>query len=258
MWEILERGDGGIECTGLHLGDELFVEEAAGLFVERTIDGHNITLRQHLLQSLNPATSNLLLNLRLQGLVIEVQQLLAIERLQSPQDALANPSHGDGPHDLALEIKLVLGRGRDVPFASLDLLVGGNEVAHEDEDGHDDVLRDGDDVGAGYFGDGDAAVGLVGCVEVDVVGADAGGDGDLELLRLCEALRGQITWVETNPVRLRGLGRRGGVRSSDDDFRIYELLVEFRVLALLIGGCDEGMSLVLEPFADTELVLCCA
>lgn len=53
------------------------------------------------------------------------------------------------------------------------------EVADKHQDGHDDVLGDGDDVGAGHFGDGDAAIGLVGCVEVDVVGANAGCDGDL-------------------------------------------------------------------------------
>ena len=60
--------------------------------------------------------------------------------------------------------------------------MGGDEVADEDEDGHYDVLGDGDDVGTGHFGDGDAAVGLVGGIEVDVVGADAGRDGELELL----------------------------------------------------------------------------
>jgi hypothetical protein len=58
------------------------------------------------------------------------------------------------------------------------------------------VLGDGDDVGAGHLGDGDAAVGLVGGGQVDVVGADAGGDGDFEVLGLGEALRGQVAGVE--------------------------------------------------------------
>jgi hypothetical protein len=52
------------------------------------------------------------------------------------------------------------------------------------------VFGDGDDVRARYFGDGDAAVGLVGSVEVDVVGANAGCDGDLELFGAREALCG--------------------------------------------------------------------
>jgi hypothetical protein len=52
------------------------------------------------------------------------------------------------------------------------------------------VLGDGDNVGARDFGDGDAAIGLVGCVEVDVVGADACCDCELELLGFGETLGG--------------------------------------------------------------------
>jgi hypothetical protein len=58
------------------------------------------------------------------------------------------------------------------------------------------VLGDRDDVGAGYFGDGDAAVDRVGYVEVDVVGADARRDGELELLGFGEALGGEVAGVE--------------------------------------------------------------
>ena len=147
-----------------------------------TVDSNDVALAQHLLQSITTTAANLLLDLRLQGLIIEVQQLLAVERLQPSQHSLADSAHSNGSNNLVLEIVFVLGHTSDVPFAGLDLLVGGDEVADEDEDGHDDVLGDGDDVGAGHFGHSDAAVGLVGGIEVDVVGADAGGDGELELL----------------------------------------------------------------------------
>ena len=33
------------------------------------------------------------------------------------------------------------------------------------------------------------------------------------------------------------------------------MLVELRVLALLVGGGDERVALVLQPFADSQLVL---
>jgi hypothetical protein len=59
------------------------------------------------------------------------------------------------------------------------------------------VLGDGDHIGACYFSDGDTAVGLVGCVEVNVVGTDSSGDGDLELLGLCKTLGGKVAGVET-------------------------------------------------------------
>jgi hypothetical protein len=44
-------------------------------------------------------------------------------------------------------------------------------------------------------------------------------------------------------------------RSGDDDFSVDELLVEGGVLALLVGGSHESVTLVLEPLADAELVL---
>jgi hypothetical protein len=59
------------------------------------------------------------------------------------------------------------------------------------------VFRDGDDVGASHFSDGHAAVGLVGSIEVDVVGSNTGCDGDLELLGFCETFSVEVAWVET-------------------------------------------------------------
>jgi hypothetical protein len=75
--------------------------------------------------------------------------------------------------------------------------VCGDKVADEGEDGHDDVLSDGDDVGAGDLSDGDAAIGLVGRVKVDVVGADTRGYGELELLCLRQALSCEVAGVES-------------------------------------------------------------
>lgn len=50
-------------------------------------------------------------------------------------------------------------------------------------------------------------------------------------------------------------GRGVGLRSGDDDFGVNELLVKLGVLALLIGGGDESVTLILEPFPDAQLVL---
>jgi hypothetical protein len=47
----------------------------------------------------------------------------------------------------------------------------------------------------------------------------------------------------------------GYIRSGDDDLSIDELLIELGVLALLVGGGDEGVALVLKPLADAQLVL---
>lgn len=183
--------------TLLHLGDQLLVEQASGLLVQRAVDGNHITLCQHLLQIHDTTAANLLLDLGLEGLVVEVQKLLAVEWLETSQDTLTDTAHCNGTDDLALEIELVLGRSSDVPLTTLDLLVCRDEVADQDEDRHDHVLGDGDDVGAGNFCNGDAAIGRVRSVEVDVIGANTSSDGKLELLGLCETLGGQVSGVET-------------------------------------------------------------
>lgn len=182
--------------TLLHLADELLVEETLCLLVQGAVDGDNVASRDELLKGINPLGTNLRLRLRGQRLVVIVQQLLAVKRLQATQDTLADAADGDGTDDLVLEVVLLLGGGGDVPLAALNLLVGGDKVADEDEDGHDDVLGHGDDVAARHLGDGDAPVCSVGGVEVDVVGADAGRYGDLELLGLGEAFGCEVAWVE--------------------------------------------------------------
>ena len=61
-------------------------------------------------------------------------------------------------------------------------LVGGGEVPDEEEDAHDDVLRNGDDVGASDLEHLDAP--LHAGIEIDVVGANTSGHTELEVLRL--------------------------------------------------------------------------
>lgn len=197
-----ERETGNMGCHGgihtlLHLAENLLVEETSGLLVKRAVDGDNVTLAQELVKVLDSSAANLLLNLRLQGLVIEVKQLLAVEGLEAAEDTLSDTANSDGTDDLVLEIELVLGDGSDVPFTSLDLLVSGNEVADKGEDGHDNVLSDGGDVAASNFGNGDTSIGLVGGVEVNVIRTNTGGDCDLEVLGFGKTLCGQVTRVET-------------------------------------------------------------
>lgn len=158
--------------------------------MQRAIDGNDITLREHLLEIVNATAANLLLNLGRERLVVVVEQLLAVEGLQTTEHTLTDAADGNGADDFALEVELVLGRSRDVPVTTADLVVRGHKVAHQDEDGHDYVLGDGHDVGARDLGDGDAAVGLVGGVQVDVVRTNTGRDCQLQLLGLGQTLGG--------------------------------------------------------------------
>lgn len=195
--------------TLLHLADELLVEEATGLLVEWAVDGHNIALCQHILQSVDSAATNLLLNLWGKWLVVVVQQLLAVERLQSAQHTLTNTSDGNGADSLALQVVLVLGNRGNVPFTGSNLLVGRDEVAYKDEHGHDDMLRDRHNVGSSDLGNSDTAIGLVGSVQVDVVRTDTSRDSKLQVLGLGQALSSQITGVETAQRSIRASWHRG-------------------------------------------------
>lgn len=165
--------------------------------MERAVDCDNITLSQHLLQISNTSATNLRLNLWLKWLIIEVQQLLAVEWLQTSQDTLTNSSNSNSTNDLTLKIELVLGSGSNVPFSGLDLFMCGHEVTDENQDGHDDVLSDRYDVGSGNLCDGDTTIGLVGSIEIDVVRSNTGCDGNLEVLGLGETFGSEVTWVET-------------------------------------------------------------
>ncbi|KAL2290575.1 hypothetical protein FJTKL_15622 [Diaporthe vaccinii] len=187
----------GLEGIGdVLLDDDSSTGGAAGLLVQWAVDGDNITLCQHLLEVLDATGANLLLLLRAQRLVIVVKQLLAVEGLEAAQDTLTDTANGDGTNDLALEIKLVLGSLGDIPVSTLNLLMGGHKVADEGQDGHDDMLGNGDDVGARDLGNSNATVGGVGSVQVNMVGADTSGDSELQVLRLSETLGGQVARVE--------------------------------------------------------------
>jgi len=181
----------------LHLGDELLVEETARLLVERAVDGDNIALGQHLLEVLHTSAANLLLLLGRQRLVVKVEELLAVKRLETAEHTLSDAADSNRTDHLVLEIVLVLGHLSHVPLALDNLLVGGDKVADKGENGHDDVLSDGNDVGTSHLGDGDATVGLVGSVEIDMVRSNTSGNGELEVLRLGETLCGQVTGVES-------------------------------------------------------------
>ena len=182
--------------TRLHLSDELLVEETLGAFVEGTVNGNNVTLGHHVGKVLDTAAADLLLDLRAQCLVVVVEKLLAVEGLQAAKDTLANTANTDSSHHLVLKVEFVLRDSSNIPLAIADLVMGGDEVANQGQNRHHNMLGHGNHVGAGHLSHGDTTVGLVGSIEVDVVGANTGGDGKLQLLGLGEALRSEISGVE--------------------------------------------------------------
>ena len=98
------------------------------------------------------------------------------------------------------------------------------------------MLGDADAVAVGHLGDGDAA--LDRRLQVGVVGADAGGDHELEVRRLGEALGGHVR-------RPEGL--------ADDDVGGGQLALEVGVRAVLVGGDGQLVAALLEELAQAEL-----
>lgn len=75
--------------------------------MQRAVDSDNIALAQHLLQAVHTTAANFLLDLWLEWLVVVVEQLLAVEGLQSAEHTLTDTADGHGTDNLALEIVLV-------------------------------------------------------------------------------------------------------------------------------------------------------
>lgn len=84
------------------------------------------------------------------------------------------------------------------------------------------MLGNRDDVGAGYFGDGDVVI--VGGVEVDMITANPRSHTKLELGRLGNEVLGQVAGVK---------------RSGDEDLCIGEFFLKDRVGAFLVIGDNE-------------------
>lgn len=114
---------GGVHQPGslLHLGDEFLVEESLGLLVEGAVDGDDIALGDHLLEALHATAADLLLGLLRQGIVVEVEEFLAVEGLQTAEDTLSNPADGYRSDDFSLQVELVLGHGGHIPLSLADL-----------------------------------------------------------------------------------------------------------------------------------------
>ena len=75
-------------------------------------------------------------------------------------------------------------------------------------------------------------------LQVDMVGADPGGQRELQILRLGDPLGGQI-------------GRPEGLR--DDHVGVDQLALELAVGAVLVGGDDQRVALAFEIVAQAQL-----
>jgi len=124
--------------------------------------------------------------------------------LESLQDSVADSSAANGADHFALEVESVSGDLGNIPVVGNDLLVRGDLVTDQGQDGHDDMFGNADDVGSGHFCDGDLV--LVGRVQIDVVTSDSGSDTELEVWSLFDQVRREVARVERGGNEDLGLG----------------------------------------------------
>lgn len=169
-----------------------------------------------------------------EGGVVVVQKFLTVEGLEALKDTVTNTTSTDSTDDLALKIVRVARNLRDLPVATLDhlpiktqklirtslsshrahettYLVSGAEVPDEQEDAHDNVLSNGDNIRARDLEDLETV--LDGGVEVDVVRADTCGDAKLKVLCLLHQVRSEVAGMERGCDENFGLGNKCSLRA---------------------------------------------
>ena len=139
------------------------------------------------------------------------------------------------PHPLVLQVVGAGGHLADVPAATQHFLVCGHVVADQRQYLHNHVLGDADDVATGYLRDGDAAFRRRG--EIEVIRTDAGGEKELEVGSVLNALAANI-------------GRPEG--GGDEHVGGGEMAVQ---ACPRVGGRHQLMTGALEPFTEPQGVL---
>lgn len=232
-----DLGAGGVDDVGArpHGRQQLLVEEVLRLGVERGVDGDHVDVAGEFLGTRVEGQAQLLLDLARQLALVGVVEADA-EGLEAAQHGLADAAGGDDADVHALQVVGVRDAVGDVPAALGRDLVGGQVVADQGQDLHHGVLGDADAVAVRDLGDGDAAGD--GGVQVDVVGADAGGQRQLQLRGAGDALGGEVGGPERLGYHHVGVG---------------QFTVQLRVGALLVGGDDQGVAPGLQEFPQAQL-----
>jgi hypothetical protein len=175
---------------------------------ERHVDHDDVALGQHGVEVRLELGADLRFQRRVYAEPVVVEQP-AVEGLEALQHQAADPAGADGAHRLALQVVRPVRDGGHVPPHADGLAVARQEVAREDEDAHELVLRHRHRVAARDLGDREPRGGGGG--QVHVVGADPRREEQLQVLGPRDAVRGHVRRVE----------RRG-----DEHVRVRDVLLQ--------------------------------
>src|SRR5262249_48220530 len=127
----------------LHHADQLVVEHAFSLWMERCVDGYHVADFDQRLDIGMEGEAELLLNLLRQAVLVSIVELHA-EGLHPFEGGRADASGGHSANFIPLEIGGAHDESGVFPTASNHPAVGGDVVPDQRQDHHDDVLGDAD------------------------------------------------------------------------------------------------------------------
>mmetsp|Transcript_40681 Transcript_40681/g.63952 ORF Transcript_40681/g.63952 Transcript_40681/m.63952 type:complete len:201 (+) Transcript_40681:948-1550(+) len=165
-------------------------------------------------------------------MLVEVVQL-GVEGFHSTKNCQANSTSSNCANVHAFDVKGLSDAIGDVPTSRHGNVMRLHKVSHQSQDGHHHMLCHRDGVAVGHLCHRDAMT--AGGVQVDVVGADARGDAQLQVLGFLEALSTHI-------------GRPKGLR--DDHVGVWKFLLKDRVRSIL-GRCDHEV-MVFEELVEAQ------
>ena len=84
--------------------EQIGVDQALGAFVKRRVNSQDIALGDKVLEVCDAACAELLLALGQERVVVVVEELLAVEGLETLKDAVADAARANRADDLALEL----------------------------------------------------------------------------------------------------------------------------------------------------------
>ncbi|GER29476.1 DNA polymerase III subunit alpha [Striga asiatica] len=169
---------------------------------QRRVDDNYVALWKHHIKILLKPGPDLTLQLSIHLYSIMVQQV-TVEGLQPLEQKPANSPSSNRAHSLTFEIIRPISNGRHIPVTGDDLMITWQEIADEYKDSHELVFSHRDDIAAGDLRHRDSCGSCR--RQVDVVGADSGGEKKLQVFSPFDAFGRHLIYVDRRQIFLLSL-----------------------------------------------------
>ena len=108
--------------TLLEVLQKVSVDEVTSTLMKWSVDSDHVALRNEFLEVLYPTSVHSLLCVRLERVVVVVQELFAVEGLETLENAVTNAAGTNGTNDLTLQIESIASDIGDLPVTTFNHL----------------------------------------------------------------------------------------------------------------------------------------